>query len=78
MREIKREFQIKSGNKWHTTFEVTDPENVLGNLSHDLIAKKLNACTYIRSIKRTNNYDGTQTIVVTYENVTRNVYTIPN
>ena len=78
MREIKREFQIRSGNKWGTTFETTDPAEVYEFLTSDLIAKKLNACTYIRSIKRTNNYDGTQTIVVTYENVTRNVYTIPN
>lgn len=78
MREIKREFQIKSGNKWHTTYEVTDPAAVYEFLSSDLIAKKLNACTYIKSIKRVNNYDGTQTITVTYDSATRNIYTIPN
>lgn len=76
MREIKREFQIRSGNKWHTTHETTDPAEVYEFLAHDLIAKKINACTYIRSIKRTNNYDGTLTITVTYDSATRNIYTI--
>lgn len=78
MREIKREFQVKSGNKWRTTFETTDPVDVYSALSHELIAKKLNACAYIRSIKRTNNYDGTQSIVVAYEIGTRSVYTVKN
>ena len=78
MREIKREFQIRSGNKWGTTHETTDPAEVYEFLSRDLIAKKINACTYIKSIKRVNNYDGTQTITVTYDSATRNIYTIKN
>ena len=76
-REIKREFQVKHGRKWGTEYEYTDHASIYEWLVHDLVAKKINACTYIRSIKRTNNYDGTQTIVVTYDGNTRNIYTIP-
>ena len=78
MREIKREFQIRVGKTWSTTLEDTDPASVYEFLTHDLIAKKLNACTYIKSIKRVNNYDGTQTITVTYDSATRNVYGVKN
>ena len=78
MREIKRVFQIRVGNAWSTTLEDTDSANVYEFLTHDLIAKKLNACTYIKSITRVNNYDGTQTVTVTYDTATRNVYTVKN
>lgn len=81
MREIKREFQVKHGRGWVTDFVCTDPKQVYEDLSHELIAKKINNCDYIRSIKRTNNYDGTQTIIVTYSlnffgSAGRNVYII--
>ena len=76
MREIKREFQIKSGSKWATISTYTDHAEIYEFLTHDLIAKKINACPYIKSIKRVNNYDGTQTITVTYDSTTRNIYTI--
>lgn len=77
MREIKRIVEIKNGRKWETTFSSTEPAYVFESLSKDLIAKKINACAYIGSIKRANNYDGTITITVNYNNDTRSVYTIP-
>ena len=41
-------------------------EEVWKDLAHELMAKKLERCAYIRSIKRVNNYDGTNTIIVSY------------
>lgn len=77
MREIKRVIEIKEGKKWIETYATGDPVAVYEALSSDLIAKKINACTYITGIKRTQNYNGTITITVNYNNDTRSVYTIP-
>lgn len=75
---IKRIAQKKTGKTWSDTYIDTDTASVYKSLSHDLIAKKINACTYIKSIKRIQNYDGTNTVIVTYDNNTRSVYTIDN
>ena len=75
---IKRIAQKKAGKTWVGTYTDTDIASVYKSLSHDLIAKKINACTYIKSIKRIQNYDGTNTIIVTYDNNVRSVYTIDN
>lgn len=75
-REIKKEVQVKQGRNWVAGYTSLNAADVYSDLSHDLIAKKLNSCTYIKSIKRTNNYDGTQTITVNYDNETRSIYTI--
>jgi hypothetical protein len=77
MKEIKRVVEIKTGRIWETSYISTDPAYVFESLSKDLISKKINACTYIRNIKRTQNYNGTITITVNYDNNTRSVYTIP-
>ena len=77
MKETKRIVEIKNGRNWETTFSSTEPAYIFESLSKDLIAKKINECTYIRNIKRVNNYDGTITITVNYNNDTRSVYTIP-
>lgn len=58
-------FQHKQGNEWVETW-ATEGERVYEDLAKDLIAKKLENCTYIRSIKRKQNYDGTNTITVNY------------
>ena len=71
-------FQDKVGNVWQTTFEKDGPE-VWEDLAKDLLAKKLEACRYITSIKRKQNYDGTNTIIVNYASDCgggRRVYTI--
>lgn len=75
---IKRIAQKKTGKTWVDTYIDNDATSVYKSLSHDLIAKKINACTYIKSIKRTQNYDGTNTIIVLYDNNVRSVYTIDN
>jgi hypothetical protein len=70
--------EVKHGKKWIPENEITEETLVYKYLSNDLIAKKLNQCSYIKTIKRTPNYDGTQTIVVTYNNDCRSIYTVKN
>lgn len=76
MRDINRVIQIKTGKKWTTSHTDTNPESIYQSLARDLIAKKINSCSYIRAIKRIQNYDGTITITVNYDNDTRSVYTV--
>lgn len=61
----KREFQVKNGKKWETTCE-QDGLTALDFLASELAAKYIGKASYIRSIKRANNYDGTKTYTVTY------------
>ena len=76
--EIKRVFEIKEGRNWRETYCCTEEAEVYRFLAEELIAKKINACTYIRSIKRTNLYNGFQKIVVSYDNGGRAIYTVKN
>lgn len=76
MKGISRVVEVKEGKKYVESMRQTDPATVYEYLSKELIAKKINQCTYIRSIKRQNNYDGTQNITVTYDNNVRAIYTI--
>ena len=75
-----RAFQIKEGKTWTTTF-TSEGEHALQFLASELAAKYVGKASYIRSIKRRNNYDGTQTYIVTYNpdvgggKVGRSVYT---
>lgn len=76
--EIKRVFEVKEGRTWKEEFACTDTAEVYKWLAEELIAKKINACTYIRSIKRDNLYNGFQRITVAYDNGGRSVYTVKN
>ena len=76
--EIKRTVEIKESRTWRESYTVTDPAQVYQDLAGDLIAKKINCCTYIRSIKRTNLYNGFQKIVVSYDNDVRATYIVKN
>lgn len=51
-----------------TGYTVTDEQDIYKSLANDLIEKKMNNCSYIKSITRVNNYNGTQTITVKYNN----------
>lgn len=73
---IKRVMYVKEKNKYIETITQTDAAQVYEYLAHDLIAKKINACRYIKSIKRRNNYDGTQQITIIYDNNTKAEYTV--
>jgi tRNA(Ile)-lysidine synthase TilS/MesJ len=74
--ETKRVFEVKKGRAWCESVVITDPVEVYKFLAEELIAKKINACSYIRSIKRTNLYNGYQKIVISYDYGGRAVYTI--
>lgn len=75
-RKIQRVIEVKKGNKWEMTDTWTDEKEIYNSLAHDLIAKKINACAWIKTIKRTYHYDGYQTITVDYGNGVRAQYTV--
>ena len=78
MKEINKVVEIKENNKWIVSAVITDKTEIYESLSADLIAKKLNNCGYIKTVKRVCNYDGTQTITVVYNNDCRSIYTVKN
>ena len=72
-----RTVETKEGKKWVLSSTYNDPELDTWNLhalASDLAAKYIGKAPYIRSIKRRNNYDGTQTYTVTYDNCCRSIY----
>jgi hypothetical protein len=76
MRSEKMVIEVKNAGKWIVENTIENLEEIYSSLSADLIAKKINACTYIKSIKRVCNYDGTQNIIVNFGNGARRVYTV--
>ena len=66
----------KEGKGYKEIYKSTDTETIYTRLTNELIAKKINNCTYIKSIKYRCNYDGTRTIIISYDNGTRALYTI--
>ena len=75
-RKIQRLIEVKQDNKWTQTDVLTDEKEIYDSLTHDLIAKKLCGCSWIKSIKRTQHYDGYITVTVTYNNSCRALYTV--
>ena len=69
-------YQEKNGKMYSTTFACTDEKQVYEDLLHELISKKINACTWIKSIKRRNLYNGFQEITVSYDHGGRRIYQI--
>lgn len=55
---------------------ITDPCEIYKRLSHELIAKKIHKCAYIKKISDKCNYDGTRNITVFHDNGVKDVYTI--
>ena len=74
--KIQRSILVKVGRNYKQGMIETDPEEVYKSLSEDLIAKKINNATYIRSIKREQLYNGFENITVYYSNNVKAVYTI--
>lgn len=54
----------------------TEKETIFRDLTSDLIAKKMNKCTYITSIRREQLYSGFINIIVYYNNGVKRVYHI--
>ena len=55
---------IKKNSKYAEIFRTDDQLTVYQQLTATLIAKKINNCNYIKSIKRENLYNGYQKITV--------------
>ena len=73
---VKVVFEKKQGKEFIPTWETTDEKQIYDDLSHELISKKINNCSWIGSIKRTPLYDGYQKIIVTYDHGGRRIYTV--
>jgi len=77
MRDIEYVVYKKdSKGNWKVVRVEMREEEIYKQLARDLIAKKINECTYIRLIKRKQNYDGTITITIYYDNDVKRTYTI--
>jgi hypothetical protein len=77
MENVRYIYQVKQGREYMTTFCCTDEKQVYDDLAHELIAKKINNCLWIRSIKRENLYNGYERITVYYDHGEgRRVYTV--
>lgn len=73
---IYREMQAEINGKYETTYIDRNRESVYKSLSTDFAARYIGKAQYIKSIRRRNNYDGTQTYTVNYNNGTRAVYVV--
>lgn len=76
MKVMRIAYKKDSNNKWIVTFTENNETLVYKSLTSDLIQKKMNKCSYIKSIKRVQHYTHV-TITVTYDSNTKNVYYLP-
>lgn len=70
------EYQAKVGCEYVTKWATEDEAMIYDDLAHELIAKKINACLWIRSIKRMPLHNGYDRIIVTYDHGGRRIYTV--
>lgn len=70
------EYQAKVGSEYVTKWTTEDEARIYDDLAHELIAKKVNKCLWIRSIKRLPLYNGYDHIIVTYDHGGRRIYTV--
>lgn len=78
-----RKTEVKHGKKWEAS--TSDPmtgAEVYRALAEDMLYKYVNKASFTKSIKRKQNYNGTVTIIVTYDHMgiacddVRAIYTI--
>lgn len=70
--------ELKKDNIYTETYNSVDPLEIYKRLTDTLIAKKINCCKWVRSIKRENLYNGYQKITVYQTNGIRETYIIKN
>ena len=70
MKEVYCKIYV-DGKEHHT---ITDPTEVYKDLADSLISKKINHCTYITRITRTQLYTGYINITVNYDNGVKRVF----
>ena len=73
---VNMTIEVKNGKQYEVTRICENRAEVYESLSRDMINKKLCGCTYIKSIKRVNLYNGFEKITVSYDNDVRRIYTI--
>jgi hypothetical protein len=66
----------KAGKKWTESARTYSASVVKDFLLSDLIAKKINKCTYIKSIKKVCLYNGFNRFIVYYDNGVKSEYII--
>ena len=77
IRPIQRVCEERRNGHYEVTYIDTDPASVYEWVAHEMVAKYLDRCHYIRGIKDKNNYhDGTREIVIYYDNDVRMTCTI--
>ena len=69
-------YEEKQGRNYVETFRCDDEKRVYDDLAHELISKKINCCSWIKSIKRQPLYNGFDKIIVAYDHGGRRVYTV--
>ena len=74
--EVSKQIFVKSGRNYELTYTNTNAAEVYADLAQAMISKKLNGCSYIRSIKRVPLYNGYQRIDILYTNETKVAFTI--
>lgn len=67
------ECQHKASRTYETTYVCEDKARVYESLANALVSKKLNYCSYIKSIKRIQVYTHVE-IIVTQDNGFRTIY----
>ena len=74
--KVNMTIEVKKGKTYEVTNVVEDRTEVYESLARDMVNKKLCACTYIKSIKRIQLYNGYEKIIVNYDNNVRCIYVI--
>lgn len=69
------ECQHKVGRKWETTYSSLDKATIYERLANALVSKKINQCSYIKSIKRVQHYTHVE-IIVTQDNGYRSIFKV--
>ena len=72
---VRVTYERKNGRRYIEEWRCEDALQVYSDLAQELISKKINNCTWIRSIQRRNLYNGYQQITVNY-NYGRRIYTV--
>ena len=69
-------YQNKKGRGYETVQESDDADWINRQFLRELVAKKLAACSWVRSIRREPLFNGFHKYTVTYDHGGRSIYTI--
>ena len=76
MRTISKVLQVKDGKCYKEIYRTENEAEVYEALANDLIAKNLNNTSSIKNIRKNDNYDGTQEIIIIYATEVQAIYTV--